>query len=66
MTCLRCRFDGSGSQAGQSSVEYVIVCAALALALGIGMQGEDSVLSQLVSAFQTAYRRFSFALSLPY
>lgn len=54
------------AQTGQSSIEYVIVCAALALALGIGMQGEDSVLVQLLSAFQTAYRRFSFALSLPY
>lgn len=51
---------------GQSSIEYVIVCAALAFALGVGMQGEDSVLNQLLWAFQTAYRRFSFALSLPY
>lgn len=60
------RASGRTFEAGQSSIEYVIVCATLALALGIGMQGEDSVLNQLLSAFQTAYRRFSFALSLPY
>lgn len=53
-------------QRGQSSIEYLVVCGALAFALGIGMSGEDSVLRQLLVAFQTAYQRFSFALSLPY
>jgi hypothetical protein len=55
----------SAVQHGQSSIEYLVVCAALAFALGVGMSGEDSVLHQLLVAFQTAYRRFSFALSRP-
>jgi hypothetical protein len=50
---------------GQSSMEYVVVCAAIALALGIGMRNQDSVLWQLVDAFGTAFRKFSYALSLP-
>jgi hypothetical protein len=57
---IRCR------QSGQAMPEYVWVCIALAFALGIGMSGDNSVLLQLIQAFQTAYRRFSFALSLPY
>lgn len=52
-------------QSGQSSMEFVIVCAALALALGIGMRGDTSVLKQLLDAFTTAYQDFSYAISLP-
>lgn len=50
---------------GQSSMEYLVVCGALALALGLGMSGQDSVLWQLVHAFGTAFRKFSYAISLP-
>lgn len=50
---------------GQSSVEYAVVCLALALALGIGMWNDDSVLRQLLLALRTAYHRYAFALSLP-
>jgi hypothetical protein len=50
---------------GQASMEYLIVCAALALALGVGMANQDSVLWQLVEAFSTAFRKFSYAISLP-
>jgi hypothetical protein len=50
---------------GQSSLEYVVVCAALAFALGIGMSNHDSALWQLVDAFRTAFHKFSYALSLP-
>ncbi len=53
------------AQRGQSSVDYAIVSAVLAVALGIGMSSEDSVLRQLLDAFVTAYRNFSFAISLP-
>ncbi|MYN29169.1 hypothetical protein [Duganella levis] len=53
------------AQDGQSSMEFVIVCAALALALGIGMSGDSSVLKQLLDAFKTAYQDFSYAISLP-
>lgn len=52
-------------QRGQSSVDYAIVSAVLAVALGIGMSSDDSVLRQLLDAFVTAYRNFSFAISLP-
>jgi hypothetical protein len=50
---------------GQSSMEYVVVCAALALALGIGMADDNSVLQQLIDAFRLAYTRIAFAYSLP-
>lgn len=53
------------AQRGQSSMEYVVVCAALAFALGIGMVDEHSVLYELVNAFKTAYQKFSYAISLP-
>ena len=52
-------------QGGQSMIEYVMVCAVLAFFLGINMIGDDSVLLQLMTAFQTAYRNFSYAISLP-
>ena len=50
---------------GQSSVEYVIVCAVLAFALGIGMADDSSVLRQLLNAFVLSYQKISFAISLP-
>ena len=53
------------SQGGQSMVEYVVVCTAIAIALGIGMVGPNSVLCDLLDAFQQAYQNFSFAISLP-
>ena len=52
-------------QHGQSSIEYVVVCAALALALGVGMVDDTSVLKALIEALQVAYQKFSYALSLP-
>jgi hypothetical protein len=45
-------------------VEYLVVCAALVLALGVGM-GPDSGLLELITAFQSAYQNYSYALSLP-
>jgi Flp pilus assembly pilin Flp len=50
---------------GQSAVEYIVVCAALAFALGIGMSDNNSVLGQLIAAFRLAYTRIAFAFSLP-
>lgn len=52
-------------QCGQSSIEYVVVCAALVFALGISMADDTSVLKQLIEGFKTAYEKISFALSLP-
>lgn len=53
------------TQLGQSSMEFVIVCAALAIALGIDMSSDSSILKQLLNAFKTAYQNFSYAISLP-
>lgn len=53
------------AQHGQVAAEYAIACAVLALILGIGMADDDSLLWHLIRGFQTAYRRFSYALSLP-
>ena len=50
---------------GQASMEYVVVCAALAIALGVAMTNQDSALWLLADAFKTAFRKFSYALSLP-
>jgi hypothetical protein len=56
---------GKRCATGQSSVEYAVVCAALAFALGIGMADDNSVLQQLIDAFRLAYTRIAFAYSLP-
>jgi hypothetical protein len=56
------RIEGAG---GQSSIEYLVVCAALALALGVAMANQDSVLWQLAESFRTAFHKFSYAISLP-
>ncbi|THF64568.1 hypothetical protein E6C76_10915 [Pseudothauera nasutitermitis] len=55
----------AGRQTGQSMVEYVVVCTALALALGVGLGSDDSALWQLIQNFRLGYQKFSFALSLP-
>lgn len=49
---------------GQSSVEYAVMCAAIALTLGIGMANSDSVLWQFVDALRIAYQNFTYAISL--
>ena len=52
-------------QQGQSMTEYLVVCGALALILGVGMIDDDSVLRMLIKSFETAYNNFSYAISLP-
>jgi hypothetical protein len=52
------------SQCGQSAIEYVLVCAAFALALGIGL-ADDSVVRDIVNLFKVAYEKFTHAISLP-
>jgi Flp pilus assembly pilin Flp len=51
-------------RSGQSSVEYAVICAAIALTLGIGMTDPDSVLWQLVDAFRNGYQKFTYAISI--
>ena len=53
------------TQRGQVAAEYAIASIALALILGVGMVDDNSVLWELIRGFQTAYQRFSYALSLP-
>ncbi|OIQ98710.1 hypothetical protein GALL_192110 [mine drainage metagenome] len=55
----------ASEQRGQSALEYLVICAALALAIGLGLAGDDSALSELIEAFRVAYQQFSYALSLP-
>lgn len=62
---MNAKFLSTRSHRGQAMVEYVVVCAALAFALGIGMIDDTSALRELITAFQTAYRNFSHAISLP-
>ena len=50
---------------GQSTMEYVVLCAVLALALGLGMVDDASPLRQLLNALQLGYQRISFSISLP-
>jgi hypothetical protein len=50
---------------GQSSVEYLVVCAALVTALGLGLTQEDSALKQWLQAMRQAYMQWTFAISLP-
>ena len=47
-------------------VEYVIVSAALAVALGIGMRDEQSVLRAFLDSLRVAYERISFSISQPF
>jgi Flp pilus assembly pilin Flp len=58
------RHDRRARRGGQSSVEYAVVCAAIALTLGIGMANSDSVLWQFVDALRVAYQKFTYAISL--
>lgn len=46
-------------------MEYLVVCAALAFALGLAMWNDGSVLKELIDAFNVAYEKISFALSIP-
>ncbi|MDQ2736442.1 MAG: hypothetical protein M3Y55_15950 [Pseudomonadota bacterium] len=62
---LICVLKKSLTQRGQSSMEYTVVCAALALTLGIGMVDDTSVLHELIEALKLAYQKISFAISLP-
>lgn len=50
---------------GQSSLEYVIACATLALALGLSLADGEGALGALLQGLRAAYGNFSFALSLP-
>ncbi|MBR0567420.1 hypothetical protein J5J83_14955 [Azoarcus sp. L1K30] len=61
----RCARASLSRQPGQAMIEYVVVCAALALALGVGLTDDDSALWQMIQNFRHGYQHFSFALSLP-
>ncbi len=50
---------------GQAMVEYTLLCAMLALALGLGVDVRHSLPWQWLHALHLFFQRFSFALSLP-
>ena len=56
---------------GQSAIEYVVVCAALALALFVPLPGSGdggparSTVQILLDGFEKAYKRFTHSISLP-
>jgi hypothetical protein len=52
-------------QRGQSTMEYVVLCAVVAFVLGLGMVDDTSPLRQLLNAFQVGYQRISFSIALP-
>ncbi|GAA0428254.1 hypothetical protein ACFOY5_16105 [Massilia aurea] len=59
-------------QAGHTSLEYVIVCAALAFALFVPISGDAaspegarSTLKVVLDIFKQSYRDVSHAISLP-
>ena len=59
-------------QTGHSTVEYVVVCAALAFALFVPIGGDAAspgsartTLKIVLDEFQQAYRNISHAISLP-
>lgn len=62
---FRVRRTWISRQGGQSSIEYVVVCTAVAFALGVGMSNPHSVLWELIEAFKTAYQNISYAISIP-
>jgi hypothetical protein len=59
-------------QAGHSTLEYVVVCAALTFALFVPVSGDAAspdrartTVQIVLNEFQQAYRNISFAISLP-
>jgi len=58
-------------QSGQSSMEYTVVCAALAFALLVPLRDAASpdrtrtTVEILLEGLVAAYEKFSFAISLP-
>lgn len=49
----------------QPSMDYALVLAALAFALGIGMLDNNSVFSALIEVFKAAFEKLGYSISLP-
>lgn len=50
---------------GQAIVEYLILCATVALVLGVSWSDHGSVAGMLLDALRTLFADFSYALSMP-
>ena len=50
---------------GQALAEYLVALLVLALLIGFGLGGEDSVVDTLLAAVRTAFNRQSGFISLP-
>lgn len=49
----------------QAATEFLVVCAAVATAIGLGLGPHGGLLASLLDSFRTAFAHFSFALSIP-
>jgi hypothetical protein len=65
---LRC----PGAQSGQAALEYLVVCTVLAFVLFVPVQDDPASPDQarttvqiVLNGFQTAYKKISYAISLP-
>ena len=71
MTQHRFPCPARGHQHGQSTMEYVVTCAALAVALFLPLPGSDdgagsrNTIQILLDGFEKAYQRFTHSISLP-
>lgn len=67
----RSRLACAGRQRGQSSMEYTVVCAALAFALfypiqdGASPDQKRTTVEIILEGFRAAYQKISYAISLP-
>ena len=50
---------------GQALAEYLVALLVLAMLIGFGLGGEDSVVDTLLAAVRTAFDRQSSFISLP-
>jgi hypothetical protein len=50
---------------GQALAEYLAALLVLAMLIGFGLGGDDSVVETLLAAFRTAFDRQSGFISLP-
>ena len=50
---------------GQALAEYLVALVVLAMLIGFGLGGEDSVVDTLLAAVRTAFDRQSGFISLP-
>lgn len=51
-----------GAVSGQTSIEFLVICTALCVAL---FSGNPSLLDRMLTAIQEAHAQYTFGMSLP-